>query len=177
MRNLRENQNGHSSQPQRMSVEHRPSVLRSSDSHNAPAPRRKSTQGSVPSVGTSGVIPHSRRTNLVTSRRHTVRAVGGEFVVRRRSGARTGPDSAAANRSDPQILDPGRTDAVAGPSPSCGTIVSARIVLRSLADLAGLVVSSATPPTHRRTGERLRVRARSLRDGLRHERLPAPAWA
>jgi hypothetical protein len=40
--------------------------------------------------------------------------VGGEFVVRRRSGARTGPDSAAANRSDPQILDPGSTDAVAG---------------------------------------------------------------
>jgi hypothetical protein len=37
-------------------------------------------------------------------------------------------------------------------------IVLARIVLRSLADLAGLVVPPATPLTRRRIGERLGVR-------------------
>ena len=77
----------------------------------------------------------------------------------------------------PQILDPGRTDRVAGPSPSCGVIASAQIVLRSLADLAGLVVPSATPLARRRIGERLGVRAGSALGGLHHEHPPAPAWA
>jgi len=56
-------------------------------------------------------------------------------------------------------LDPGRTDPVAGPSASVGAIALARIVLRSPVDLAGFVVPSATPPTRRRIGERLDVRA------------------
>jgi len=56
-------------------------------------------------------------------------------------------------------------------------IVLARIVLRSLADLVGLVVPSATPPTRRRIGEPLEVRAGSVPGGLHHERLPAPAPA
>jgi len=44
--------------------------------------------------------------------------------------------------SAPQILDPGRPDAVAGPSSSCGVIGRARIVVGSLADLDGLFVLS-----------------------------------
>jgi len=54
-------------------------------------------------------------------------------------------------------------------------IVLARIVLPLLADLAGLVVPPATPPTRRRLGERLAVRAGSVPGGLRHECLAAPA--
>jgi hypothetical protein len=77
----------------------------------------------------------------------------------------------------PQVLDLGRTDTVAGPSPNRGVILSARIVLRSLADLAGLVVSSATPLTRRRIGEALGVRARSVLGSLHHEYLLAPEWA
>ena len=81
----------------------------------------------------------------------------------------------------PQILDPGRTDAVAVTLADLrhdrGVIVLARIVLRSLADLAGLVELSATPLTRHRIGERLGVRVRSVPGGLRHECLPAPASA
>jgi hypothetical protein len=75
----------------------------------------------------------------------------------------------------PQILHPGRTDAVAGPSPSRGVIVLARIALRSLADQTGLVVSSATPQTRHRIGESLGLRAGSVPGGLYHQYLPAPA--
>jgi transposase InsO family protein len=39
------------------------------------------------------------------------------------------------------------------------------------------VASPATPPTRRRIGERLTVRARSVPGGLHHESLLAPAWA
>jgi hypothetical protein len=53
----------------------------------------------------------------------------------------------------------------------------ARIVLRLLADPAGLVVPSATPLTRHRLGERLGVRVRSVLGGLHHEYLLAPAWA
>jgi hypothetical protein len=56
-------------------------------------------------------------------------------------------------------------------------IVLARIVLRSLADPAGLVVPSATPPTRHQVGERLGVRVGSAPGGLRHEHLRAPASA
>jgi len=56
-------------------------------------------------------------------------------------------------------------------------IALARIALRSLADLAGLVVPSATPPTRRRIGEILGMRVGSALGGSRHERLPAPASA
>jgi hypothetical protein len=56
-------------------------------------------------------------------------------------------------------------------------IALARIVLRSLADLAGLVVPSATPLTRNPIGERLGVRAGSASGGSHHERLPAPASA
>ena len=56
-------------------------------------------------------------------------------------------------------------------------IVLARIVLRLLADLSGLVVPAATPPTRRRIGERLGVRAGSVLGGLRHEGLTARATA
>ena len=56
-------------------------------------------------------------------------------------------------------------------------IVLARIVLRSLADLVGLVVLSATQPTRHRIGERLGVRARSVLGGLHHEYLLVPALA
>jgi hypothetical protein len=56
-------------------------------------------------------------------------------------------------------------------------IAPARIVLRSLADLAGLVVPSATPLTRRRIGEALGVRAGSVPGDPRHEHLPAPASA
>jgi len=56
-------------------------------------------------------------------------------------------------------------------------IPSARIVLRSLADLAGLVVPSATPLTRRRIGERLGVRVGSVQGALHHEYLPGPASA
>ena len=53
----------------------------------------------------------------------------------------------------------------------------ARIVLRLLADLAGLVVPSATPLTHHRIGERLGARAGSVHGGLHYEYLLAPAPA
>jgi hypothetical protein len=56
-------------------------------------------------------------------------------------------------------------------------IVSARIVVRLIADLAGLVVPSATQLTRDRFGERLGVRARSVLGGLHHEYLPALASA
>jgi hypothetical protein len=56
-------------------------------------------------------------------------------------------------------------------------IAPARIVLRSLADLAGLVVPSATPLTRDRFCERLGVRVGSVPGGLHHEHLPAPASA
>jgi hypothetical protein len=56
-------------------------------------------------------------------------------------------------------------------------IVLTRIVLRLFADLAGLVVPSATPLTRRRFGERLEVHAGSVPRGLHHEYLPAPASA
>ncbi len=74
----------------------------------------------------------------------------------------------------PQILDLGRTDRVAGRSPSGGVIASAQIVLRLLADLAGLVVPSATPLTRRRIGEPLGVRVGSVPGGLHHEHLRTP---
>jgi hypothetical protein len=64
---------------------------------------------------------------------------------------------------DPKILDPGRTDAVAGTLADLrhdrGVILLARIVVVLLADSAGLVASSATPLTRRRIGESLGVRA------------------
>jgi hypothetical protein len=53
-------------------------------------------------------------------------------------------------------------------------IALARIVLRLLADLAGLVVPSATPLTRHRIGERLGVRAGSVPGGLNHEYRLAP---
>jgi len=56
-------------------------------------------------------------------------------------------------------------------------IVLARIVLRLLADLVGLGVPSATPPTRHRIGGRLGVRARSVLGGLHHEYLLMPALA
>jgi hypothetical protein len=56
-------------------------------------------------------------------------------------------------------------------------IALARIILRLLADPAGLVVPSATPPTRHRIGEPLGVRAGSVLGGLRHEHLPAFASA
>jgi len=56
-------------------------------------------------------------------------------------------------------------------------IVLTRIVFRLLADVAGLVVPSATQPTRRRIGESLGVRAGSVQGGLRHESLPAPSPA
>jgi len=56
-------------------------------------------------------------------------------------------------------------------------IVPARIVLRLLADLAGLVALSATSLTRHRIGERLGVRARSVLGGLHHEYLLVPALA
>ena len=56
-------------------------------------------------------------------------------------------------------------------------IAPARIVFRLLADVAGLVVPSATPLTCYRIGERLGVRATCVLGGLHHEYLPAPASA
>jgi len=56
-------------------------------------------------------------------------------------------------------------------------IVSARIVLRLLADQAGFVVRSATPLTRHRIGERLGVRARSVLGGLHNEYVLVPALA
>jgi len=53
-------------------------------------------------------------------------------------------------------------------------IASARIVLRSLADLAGLVVPSALPLARHRIGERLAVRVGSVPGGLHHENLRTP---
>jgi hypothetical protein len=53
-------------------------------------------------------------------------------------------------------------------------IAPARIVLRSLAELVDLVAPSATPPTRRRIGESLGVRAGSVLGGSHHERLTAP---
>jgi len=49
-----------------------------------------------------------------------------------------------------QRLDRRRTDPVAGRSPSCSEIALSRVV-GSLADLAGLVVPSVTPPTRHRS--------------------------
>jgi hypothetical protein len=54
-------------------------------------------------------------------------------------------------------------------------IALARIVVRSIADLAGLVVPSATPLTRHRTGDSLGVRAGSVLGGLHHDHLRAPA--
>jgi hypothetical protein len=54
-------------------------------------------------------------------------------------------------------------------------IALARIVVRFRADLARLVVLSATPLTGHRIGERFGVRARSLLGGSHHEYLLAPA--
>jgi hypothetical protein len=54
-------------------------------------------------------------------------------------------------------------------------IVLARIVLRLLADLAGLVAPSAPPLTRRRIGDAFGVSAGSVPGGLRHERLRASA--
>jgi hypothetical protein len=56
-------------------------------------------------------------------------------------------------------------------------IVLARIVVRLLADLAGLVMPSATPPIRHRMGEILGVRAGSVPGGLHNERPPAHASA
>jgi hypothetical protein len=57
-------------------------------------------------------------------------------------------------------------------------IVLARIVLRLLADLAGLgVLSLRSRRSRRRIGERLGVRVRSLPGDRHHEYLPAPASA
>jgi hypothetical protein len=56
-------------------------------------------------------------------------------------------------------------------------IALARIVLRLLADPAGLLMSSATPLTRHRIGEPLSVRAGSVRGGLHHEYSLVPAWA
>ena len=53
----------------------------------------------------------------------------------------------------------------------------ARIVLRSLADPAGLVMSSATRLTRYRIGEPLGVRVGSLPGGLHYEYSPVPASA
>jgi len=58
-----------------------------------------------------------------------------------------------------------------------GEIALARVVLRLLADLAGLVAPSATPLTRHRIGERLAVRARSVLGGLHHEYLLSLALA
>jgi hypothetical protein len=56
-------------------------------------------------------------------------------------------------------------------------IVLALLVVRLFADLAGLVVPSATPLTHHRIGERLGARAGSVHGGLHYEYLLAPAPA
>ena len=78
----------------------------------------------------------------------------------------------------PQIFDPKGTDPVAGPLSTCGMIVLSRIVLRLLADLAGLVVLSLrSRRSRRRIGERLGVRVRSVLGGLHHEYLLVPALA
>jgi len=76
-------------------------------------------------------------------------------------------------------VDSGRTDPLAGPSPSRDrdVIVLARIVVRSIADLAGLFAPSATPPTRHRIGEPLEVRAGSVLGGSHHEHQSAPASA
>jgi len=56
-------------------------------------------------------------------------------------------------------------------------IALARIALRLLADLADLVVPSATPLSRHRIGQRHGVRARSVLGGLHHEYRLAPASA
>jgi len=56
-------------------------------------------------------------------------------------------------------------------------IALARIALRLLADLADLVVPSATPLSRHRIGERHGVRARSVLGGLHHEYALVPALA
>jgi len=53
----------------------------------------------------------------------------------------------------------------------------AGIVLRLLADLAGLVVPSAPPRTRHRIGQHLGVRAGTLLGGPHHGYLLAPASA
>jgi hypothetical protein len=58
-----------------------------------------------------------------------------------------------------------------------GVTAPPRIVLRQLADLTGLVMSSATSLTRHRIGGRLGVRAGSVLGGLHHEHLTAPASA
>jgi hypothetical protein len=56
-------------------------------------------------------------------------------------------------------------------------IALARIVIRSIADPVGLVMSSATPLTRHRIGEPLSVRAGSVPSGSHHEYFVAPASA
>jgi len=70
-----------------------------------------------------------------------------------------------------------RTGQSSTPVYNRGVIVLARIVLRILANRAGLVAPSATPLIRDRIGEHLSVRARSVLGGLHHEYLPAPALA
>ncbi len=54
---------------------------------------------------------------------------------------------------------------------------STPVYTQLLADLAGLVVPSATPLTRRRISERLGVRAGSVLGALHHEYLLVPVWA
>jgi hypothetical protein len=70
-----------------------------------------------------------------------------------------------------------RRGAFAEPGRDRGVIVLALIALQPLADLAGLVVPSATPLTHHRIGERLGVRTGSVLGGVHHEYLRACASA
>jgi len=94
----------------------------------------------------------------------------------------------------PQVLDPGRTEPVAGSSPACGMIVAwsywlessfgylptwpASLCCRSsLARLFDSGVQSAAPLTRHRIGEPLGVRFGSVPVGLHHEYLLVPALA
>jgi hypothetical protein len=56
-------------------------------------------------------------------------------------------------------------------------IALARIILRLLTDLPGLVSPPATPLTRRRIDEPLGVRVGSVPGGFHHEYRPAPASA